>query len=141
MNRTERLEDWYRRVYLEGDFEAKGSLFTDNTKAAGLIDDMQVGPEDIGVFAMALVNLVEAPQLRIVKTVESGDWLAALIECSAVRPGDGKPVRVMGQLMARYEGDRIAEAYNNFDFIAFFEQLGLLPSDSVMIGMSGQKIS
>jgi len=140
MDRVARLEDWYRRVYLEGDFDAVGTLFTKDTRAEGLLDDMQVGPEDIAVFAMALVHLVENPRFRIVKAIESGDWLAALIECEAERPGDGTPLRAMGQLMARFEGDRIAEAYNTFDFISFFEQMGLLPAHSIPIGMSGQKI-
>ncbi|TCO70612.1 nuclear transport factor 2 family protein [Rhodovulum euryhalinum] len=140
MDRIARLEDWYRRVYIEGDFEAVGTLFTEGTRAEGLMDDMQVGPEDIGVFAMALVNLVTTPRFRIVKAVESGDWLAALIECEAERPSDGKPLRALGQLMARFEGERIAEAYNTFDFVSFFEQMGLLPQHTVAIGMSGQKI-
>ncbi|MGC9418789.1 MAG: nuclear transport factor 2 family protein [Rhodovulum sp.] len=140
MDRVARLEDWYRRVYIEGDFDAVRTLFTDETRAEGLMDGMQVGPEDIAVFAMALVHLVENPRFRIVKAVENGDWLAALIECEAERPGDGTPLRAMGQLMARFEDDRIAEAYNCFDFVSFFEQMGLLPDHTVAIGMSGQKI-
>ncbi|TCP42832.1 nuclear transport factor 2 family protein [Rhodovulum marinum] len=140
MDRVARLEDWYRRVYIDGDFDAVGTLFTDSTRAEGLMDGMQVGPEDIAVFAMALVHLVEKPRFRIVKAIESGDWLSALIECEAERPEDGTPLRVMGQLMARFDGESIAEAYNCFDFVSFFEQLGLLPAHTVAIGMSGQQI-
>ncbi|SIO26428.1 SnoaL-like domain-containing protein [Rhodovulum sp. ES.010] len=140
MDRVLQLEDWYRRVYIDGDVDAVGELFTKESRAAGLMADMQVGAEDIAAFAMALVHLVDTPRLHIVKAVEDGDWLAALIECEAVRPSDGKPLRVTGQLMARYEGDKIVEAYNSFEFIGFFAQLGLLPEDSVAIGMSGQKI-
>ena len=133
--------EWYRRGYLGGQLEAVETLFTDATRAEGLLTDCQVGPEDIRVFAMALVNMVQAPRFRIVHTVEAGDWLATLIETEAERLGDGVPVRVIGQLMLRFEGDKIAEAYNSFDFLSFFEQVGLLPAHSLELGMSGCKIA
>jgi len=141
MDRAELLSRWYHRVYVEGDLDAVDEIFTDAMQARGLLDDMQVGPEDIRVFAMALVNLVDEPNLRLVKIVESGDWVAALIEAEGKRVTDGVEIRAMGQLMARFEGDRIAEAYNSFDFMALFRQLGLLPEDAVALGMTGQKIA
>ncbi|ARE39179.1 hypothetical protein RGUI_1038 [Rhodovulum sp. P5] len=140
MGRIRQLEAWYRRVYIDGDMDAVGDLFTENMQEQGLMPGMQVNPAELQVFATALVHLVEDPSIRIVKAIESDDWLCALIETGGTRPDDGRPVRAMGQLMARFEGDRIAEAYNSFDFIHLFEQLGLLPEDSVAIGMSGQKI-
>lgn len=141
MGRIERLEAWYRQVYIEGDLDAVDTIFTDDMKEQGLMPGMQVDPGEIRVFAEALVHLVEDPSIRIVKAVEAGDWLCALIETDSKRPSDGRPVRVMGQLMARFEGDRIAEAYNSFDFIHLFEQLDLLPEHSVALGMTGQKIA
>ncbi|MBN2906002.1 MAG: nuclear transport factor 2 family protein [Rhodobacteraceae bacterium] len=141
MTKAKRLEDWYRRVYLEGDLDAVETLFTDRTRAEGLIKDMQVGPEDIRVFVMALMYMVEAPNFRIVHAVETEDWLAALIETTAVRIDTGDPIRVTGQLMARFQGDCIAEAYNSFDFLSFFQQMGLLPEHALEIGMSGQKLA
>ena len=141
MSKAELLERWYTRVYIDGDIDAVDDLFTETVQARGLLDDMQVGREDIRVFAMALVNLVDAPKLRLVKTVESGDWVAALIEAEGKRVRDGAPLRVMGQLMARFEGDRVSEAYNSFDFMALFQQLGLLPEDALVLGMTGQKIA
>jgi hypothetical protein len=141
MSKAELLERWYTRVYIDGDIDAVDDLFTETVQARGLLDDMQVGREDIHVFAMALVNLVDAPKLRLVKTVESGDWVAALIEAEGKRVRDGAPLRVMGQLMARFEGDRVSEAYNSFDFMALFQQLGLLPEDALVLGMTGQKIA
>lgn len=140
MDRVTELEEWYRRVYLDGDLDAVETLFTTATRAEGLMSDGQVGPEDIRVFAMALMQMVEAPRFHIVKALEDGDWLSALIETEAIRADTGQPVRVIGQLMARFEDDRIAEAYNTFDFLSFFEQMGLLPEHSLAIGMSGQQL-
>lgn len=140
MDRVSKLEEWYHQVYLQGELDAVETLFTEKTRAAGLMADAQVGPEDIRVFAMALMHMVDAPRFRIAKAVEAGDWLAALIETEAIRADTGKPIRVIGQLMARFEGDQIAEAYNNFDFVSFFEQMDLLPEHSLALGMSGQRI-
>jgi hypothetical protein len=40
----------------------------------------------------------------------------------------------------RYEGDRIAEAYNHFDMISFFEQLGAFPPETMALCMSGERL-
>lgn len=140
MDRVSQLEEWYRRVYLNRELEAVETLFTSETKAEGLLADCQVGPEDIRVFSMALMEMVEAPRFRIVKAVQEGEWMAALIETDAIRADNGKPIRVTGQLMARFEDGKIAEAYNSFDFVSFFEQMDLLPEHSLALGMSGQRI-
>ncbi|TCP60586.1 SnoaL-like protein [Rhodovulum bhavnagarense] len=141
MGRVSQLEEWYRRVYLLGELDAVETLFTADTRAEGMLADSCVGPEDIRVFAMALMHMVEAPRFRIVNAVEAGDWLAALIETEAIRADTGRPIRVFGQLMARFQGDRIAEAYNNFDFFSFFEQMDILPPNSLALGMGGQRIA
>ncbi|MEX5728528.1 hypothetical protein Ga0609869_001881 [Rhodovulum iodosum] len=141
MTKAELLDRWYRRVYIEGDLDAVDTLFTDSTRAAGLMDDLQVGPEDLKVFVAAMLQLVEDQGYRIVHTIEHGDWISALFDVRAVAVGSLKPVRLSGQIMVRFEGERIVEAYNNWDILSFFEQLGLLPEHSLELGMTGQKIA
>lgn len=141
MTKAELLDRWYKRVYIEGDLDAVEMLFTDSTRAEGLMDDLQVGPEDLKVFVAAMLELVEDQGYRIVHTIENGDWISALFDVRAVAVGTMKPVRLSGQIMVRFEGERIAEAYNNWDILGFFEQLGLLPEHSLELGMTGQKIA
>ncbi len=42
--------------------------------------------------------------------------------------------------MARFKGGKMVEAYNQFDFISLFEQLGQLPQDTLPICMTGQQL-
>ena len=48
---------------------------------------------------------------------------------------------ITGQVMSRLVDGRVAEAYNHFDFISFFEMLGLLPEDTMTLCMTGQRIA
>jgi len=43
-------------------------------------------------------------------------------------------------VFCRFKDGQIVEAYNSFDFVGFFEQLGLLPESTIAICMSGQPI-
>ncbi|TDX33918.1 nuclear transport factor 2 family protein [Rhodovulum visakhapatnamense] len=140
MDRAARLEQWYRRVYLEGDLDAVGTLFTPDLQEQGLLPGLAVTPGDLSVFAQAMMHLVDEPSFRLAKVIESGDWLSALIELEARRPSDGQPIRLIGQVMLRFEGDKVAEAYNSLDFLGLFLQLGLLPKDALELGMTGQRL-
>lgn len=140
MNRVALLEHWYRCVYLEGDQDAVGMIFSDRLMERGLRPGIQTTLKDISAFAAAINRLVKEPHFRIVKTVEDNDWLCALIEAEAQHPDDDRKIYAMGQLMARFKDDKIIEAYNSFDFIGFFEQLGLLPEGALAIGLDGKRI-
>jgi hypothetical protein len=41
----------------------------------------------------------------------------------------------------RFEGDRFAEAYNHFDMLTMFENLGALPPETLALCLSGERLS
>lgn len=135
------LDQWISRVWLEADFDAVNDLFAPDGEAAGLFADMTVGVADFGPVVEAFLGLVEEPQVHVDRVVEQGDWLSALITLKALSQADGRPVTVTGQMMMRFRDGQVAEAYNHFDYVGFFEQMGMLPKDALVMFLSGAPLA
>lgn len=140
MTKLDLLDDWYRRVWVESDLDAIDSFFTPRSVASGLMDELQVGPEDFREFVPAVMRLIREPVVMIDTHMDTGDWLWALVTISAKSAKSMTPVKFSGQVMMRVENGKIAEAFNHFDFITFFEQLELLPPHTVALCLSGERL-
>ncbi|WP_425045521.1 ester cyclase [Primorskyibacter sp. S87] len=140
MTNAELLHKWYEEVWVNGNLDAIDDYFTPDTKAAGIIPEMRVGIDDfrdlVGAFQMHLEDIkFEMPMI-----VEQGDWASAILKADMKRADNGAPVTVTGMTMVRTNGQRIVEAYNQFDYVSLFEQLGQMPPDTLPIAMTGQKL-
>ncbi len=140
MTKLEFLRNWYRKVWIEADMAAIDDYFAPRAGADGLVADGQVGVEDFRALVPALLALVRDLSIEIDRSMEVGDWFWAQITVRAVTAHGVDPIRASGQVMMRIEDGRIIEAYNAFDFITFFEQAGLLPQDTFMLLLSGEKL-
>lgn len=140
MTNLDILSEWYRRVWIEGDLSAIDAFFAPSGGAAGIMADGQVGAEDFRAFVPAILAHVREPSFEIVRSIESGDWVWANLVVRAMTAEGLDPIAVTGQVACRFEGGRIVEAYNAFDFIPFFEQAGLLPKDAFLLLLSGERL-
>ena len=141
MTKSELLKEWYDRVWVHGDLEAIDQFFDPDTMAEGIIPEMQVGVDDFRDLVTAFRYHVGDIDVKLPKTVENGDWVAAMLHVHTSRADNGAPIEVTGQVMARFKNDKVVEAYNQFDFISLFEQLGQLPEDTLPICMTGQQLA
>ncbi len=140
MDKRQILEDWYQRVWVEGDLDAIDEMFCVDTQAAGLLPEMQMGPDEFRELVPMFLDMVENPSVSLDKVMEDGDWASALYSMRVTDARSGKPVVGTGQLFARFKDDKITETYNSFDFMSFFEQVGLLPEQSLALCLTGQRI-
>ncbi len=134
------LQDWYRRVWGEGDLDAIDALFAPRAGADGIMPDGQVGPEDFRALVPAFHALARDISFTFDRAVDNGDWLWAQLTVDALGAHDMRPIRASGQVMMRFDGARIAEAYNCFDFLTFFTAAGLLPEDAFLLLLSGERL-
>lgn len=134
------LNDWFQTVWIEAELERVESFFLPRAQADGLIADGQVGPEEFRTLVPALRALVRDLSITIDRSHEDADWLWAQTRVQARSARDLSPVEASGQIMLRFEGDRIAEAYNSFDFLTFFASTGQLPADAFLLLLSGERL-
>lgn len=134
------LQDWFQTIWIEARLDRIEEFFLPRTGAQGLIADGQVGPEDFRALVPALLALVRDPTITIDRWHADADWLWAHTTVRALSARDMKPVTAVGHVMMRFEGDRIAEAYNAFDFLTFFSQAGLLPEYAFLLLLGGETL-
>lgn len=139
--KSERLLEWYQRVWIEGDLDAIDEYFSTETAANGIMPDMAVGPDDFRELVPMVMALIEGIDVSMLVTTEQDDWVAGLYKVSAMASHNSAPVVVMGQVLVRFEGEKMVETYNSFDFFGLFEQLGQLPPNSLALCLSGQPLA
>jgi ketosteroid isomerase-like protein len=135
------LETWFHRVWTEEDAAVIDELFIPDGKARGLGANTLIGPDGYKQFHSALLNLITDCVITLDKTVEEGDWLAAVCTLRAKDRKSGAPVIMTGTTVVKFAGGKIIEAYNNWDFMGMFSQLGFLPSATFEMALSGAKIA
>jgi hypothetical protein len=135
------IEEFFRRIWVEGEERAIEAMFAPAARAHGILPDQMVGPEEFHVLVPAFRTLVRDINVSVVNSVTSGEWVSSLVRFTCFSTTNDRQAEITGQVMARIEGGRVAEAYNHFDFIPFFEMLDLLPPDTLSLCMAGQRIA
>ncbi|MFD3189641.1 ester cyclase [Sedimentitalea sp. HM32M-2] len=140
MSKSDQLRKFYEDVWVKGDLDAIDMYFSADAQAGGIIPEMQVSPDDFRDLVSAFKTLLGDIRFDMPKVIENGEWAAAIIHAHTSRADNGAPVEVTGQTMARFDGDKMVEAYNQFDYVSLFEQLGQFPDDTLPVCMTGQRL-
>mgnify|MGYP000326955710 CR=1 FL=1 len=140
MTKTELFERWCDEVWRKGNLDAIDEFLVPSTVTAGVVPHMQMGPKEFRELVTVVLHHVRDVEPVILHSVENGDWMAAMMRFDTSRADNGAPVEVPGQVFLRFEGDKMVEAYNLLDYLAFFEQLGLMPPDTLTICLTGHKL-
>ena len=136
----ELLETWFKRVWSDEDQSAIDELLCTETEVSGLGLSAIVGPEEFKTFHTLLLKQLSNVNISIDKYIEQGAWGSALCTLTAVSKTNEKTVNISGSAMVRIGGGKIQVAYNHFDFLSMWAQMGLLPSDSFEKALNGQKV-
>jgi hypothetical protein len=141
MTGVEILQTWYKRVWEQNDLTAVAEYFDVDAMANGLMTDLAAELEDFQTIVPAVLRLIRNVKIKITHSMEDGDKAWAMIDITAQSADDMSPLVCSGQVMIRTKDNKIIEAYNHFDFLGFFEQLGFLPKNTIALCLSGEKLS
>ncbi len=131
------VQEFFDTVWRRGDETAAQDFFHPDASATGLGSDMAFDPNDFVTFVQSSLMLISAPRMEIMHVVEDGDWLSLHLRCKALSRLSGAKIDFTGQLMVRVKEGKIAEAYNHFDMVAFFVQMGFVPENVVEKMLAG----
>lgn len=132
----ELIRRWFEEVWNQGRAEAIEELFDENGIAHGLSDDPAnpiKGPRGYRPFYDGLRQAFPNIVVVVEDMVAEGDKVAARCSVRAKHEGEllGKaatqaPVEFTGITIVRIENGKIVEAWNNFDFMTMYKQVGHL---------------
>lgn len=140
-DKVELLESWFQRVWIDADLDAIDEFFSDDAEAKGLLPEMRLGPQDYRDFVPLVLALVEDLNVELVNSTENDEWIQSLYKVTARSTVSSAPIVVLGQVSVRVKDGKFTEAYNCFDFMGMFEQLGQLPEQSLAICLTGGTLS
>jgi len=135
MSHPSLLHEWFEEVWNNGRVEAIDELMAPNAIAHGIVDDHGNDLRGPAAFKTFFHKFRESfPDIRITILDHLKDGDKEVVRCSvdATHQGhqlgfapSGKPVTFTGMCIARVENKQIVEAWNNFDFLTMYQQLGL----------------
>lgn len=130
------LHQWFERVWNLKQTQAIEELAAPDVVAHGLTDangEVVQGTDNFKAFHAAFCSAYPDMNIEILDTITDGDKIAARCRVTGVHSGDGlglmatnNPVDFTGMSIVRVEDGKIAEAWNEFDFVKMFGQLGVL---------------
>ena len=127
---------WFEEVWNKGRAEAIDEMFAEEGVAHGLADESGAalrGPANFRVFHRRFREAFPDVEVRVEDAVSDGDKVAVRCTVRGRHRGDTlgfaateRPVEFTGMTFSRVSDGKIVEAWNNFDFMSMFQQLGAL---------------
>jgi len=134
------METWFRRVWSDEDTSAIEEMFIPDGEARGLGGNVLIGPRDFKQFHAALCGLLKDIVITIDKSIEQGDWISCVCTLRARSQQSDDPVEITGSVLIRIVNGKLIEAYNHWDFLGMFGQLGLIPGSTFETALAGQRV-
>ncbi|HEX8187970.1 MAG TPA: ester cyclase [Pyrinomonadaceae bacterium] len=131
---------WFEEVWNKGREEAIEEMFDEEGVAHGLADETGAplrGPANFREFHRKFRGAFPGVEVSVDDAISEGDKVAARCTVRARHEGEtlgfaatSRPVEFNGMTFLRVRGGKIVEAWNNFDFMTMFQQLGALRLDA-----------
>src|SRR5918994_2097009 len=130
------IRRWFEEVWNKGREEAIDEMFAADGIAHGLNDEggkIMRGAVDYKPFFRTFRSAFPEIEVIVEDTVAEGDKVAARCLVRGKHQSDslgfaatGKSTEFTGITIVRIEKGKIVEAWNNFDFMTMYKQLGAL---------------
>jgi steroid delta-isomerase-like uncharacterized protein len=125
---------WFEEVWNRGREEMIDRLFAADGVAHGLAGGSVLrGPAEYKPFFHKFRGAFPDIQVEVLRTVTQGEMIAVHCRVLGTHKGEtmgkatGNRAEFSGMCIARVRDGQILEAWNNFDFLTFYQQLGMMP--------------
>lgn len=129
------IRRWFDEVWNKGRSDAIDEMFAADGVAHGLSEDSASpmrGPEGFRAFHAKFHNAFPDMVVTVEDTISEGDKVAARCTVRGKHTGDHlgfaathAPIEITGIAIVRVHDGKIVEAWNNFDFMTLYRQLGV----------------
>lgn len=125
------LHKWFTEVWNKDDINSIEKLMTHDSSAEGIFKEGQPkGIEGFKIFFKDFRSQFHDVNIDIEDVIAQDDMEAARTVVNAIHTASGKKVKFAGLCMVKVVDGKIGAAWNNYDFLNLYEQLGqkLMPA-------------
>ena len=130
------IHRWFDEVWNNKNEAAIDEMFAEDGIANGLNDaagNPLRGPEGFKTLHRSFISAYPDLKITVLDTVVDGDKIAARCKVSGTHNGDGigvaatgQPIEFTGMTIVHIKDGKIVEAWNEFDFMKMYSQVGAL---------------
>jgi predicted ester cyclase len=126
------LHQWFNEVWNQNKEDSIDKLMAPKAHAHGIIAAGQPGGiPGFKMFYKGFKDQFDNIHIDVKDVISQDDMQCAHADVTATHKETGKKVHFSGLCMVRIEDGKIAEAWNHFDFLGLYQQLGQIPGPSV----------
>ena len=114
---------WMQEVWNSGHEDAIDEMLDANAVVHGIDDIKEPGPEGFKQFYRNFRNQFPQIHVEVEDVVSEGDYETGRCVVNATN-SSGQHVQFTGMTYINISNGKIAEAWNNFDFMSMYQQLG-----------------
>jgi steroid delta-isomerase-like uncharacterized protein len=127
------IRRWFEEVWNQRRTESIDAMFAEDGLGHGLEGEPLRGPAGFKVLHERFCTAFPDINIVVEDVVAEGDKVAARCTVRGSHGGDSlgfaatnSPVQFTGMVLARIENGKIVEAWNNFDFMGMYQQVGAI---------------
>jgi predicted ester cyclase len=119
---------WFNEVWNESRESSIDLLMGDQAKAYGILTpDQPHGTAGFKAFYRGFKEIYDNIKIDIKDVIVQDDMESALTDVTAIHRETGTKVNFSGIVLVRVQNGKIAEAWNHYDFLSLYQQLGKIP--------------
>ena len=133
MAEAEFMHRWFEEIWNNQNEAVIDEMFAEDGVGHGLGPDPIVGPEQFKIFHRAFVSAYPDLKVHVEDTVVEGDKIATRCRVTGSHQGHGigvaptnQPVEFTGMVIVQVQDGKIVEAWNEFNFMEMYKQVGAL---------------
>jgi len=129
---------WFQEVWNSGRRNAIDELLDANGIVHGIEGITTPGPEGFKVFYDSFRQQFPKVHVEVEDTVSQEDYETSRCTVTAT-DANNQTVAFTGMTFLRIKGNKIVEAWNNFDFLSMYQQLGFKLATPDEVNANGYK--
>jgi len=116
---------WFHEVWNQNQEQTIDELLSPDSHAHGLNPDNEPkGIEGFKIFYNNFKGQFHDIYVDVLDVISQDDMEFAHTDVTAIHTETGKQVKFSGTCLVRIENGKIAEAWNHYDFLNMYQQLG-----------------
>ncbi|WOI34040.1 ester cyclase [Tritonibacter scottomollicae] len=141
MKNSALLHHWFEEVWNKDNLAVIDELLDPDVVFNGSLDSVVSPGVDYKEVVTAMKALLDQAHVTITHSMDEGDLAMVRVRVNGVGHSHAQKLDFTGHVTVRVRDGRFIEFYTDFDYLRMFEQLGQLPTDSLPVCMTGERLT